>query len=171
MLQKLGEEADRFERAAHRFQGVEVLKQTLPKGTRISRRANGIETLLPEITHEIVSEYGYIPEDVRGGSIKEVRMVLTVNGLKWKRGTRGLDALAEQITAQDDKQKRGSLESWEDFGLRGFITDLGPLILLFSRGQATQYEFTYDGIDPEAGLVGRRDLVVLGQPFAPSTLA
>lgn len=150
VLARLGREADQFEANAHRFTGVETLRQTQPAGTRISRGPRGIGTKLPEVTHEIVSEYGFVSSDEPGGSLKEVRSVLMVNGLKWKRGKKDLKDLASRIAAQDTKNPVKTLESFEDFGLRGFITDIGQVILLFARGGIEKYEFTFDreAVDP-----------------------
>jgi hypothetical protein len=147
VIQRLGKEADLFDRQAHRITGIETLRQILPKGSRISKGKRGTDVVLPEQTREIVSEYGFISLDERGGWLKEVRMVLKVDGSKWKKGNKGLESLARTLSATDDKKKRSLLESFENFGLQGFITDLGQLILLFARGLTSNYEITYDSRD------------------------
>jgi hypothetical protein len=147
VIQRLGKEADLFDKSAHRVAGIETLRQTLPRGSRISVSRSGVETVLPEKTREIVSEYGFIALDERGGWLKEVRRVLTVDGLRWKKGKQGLDGLARTLAASDDKKKRSLLESYESYGLQGFITDLGQLILLFARGLIANYEITYEDSD------------------------
>jgi hypothetical protein len=144
VLARLGKEADRFERNAHRFTGTETLRQTQPDGTRFSTGPRGITTKLPGIEHEIVSEYGYISSDEPGGSLKEVRLVLTVDGLKWKRGKKDLSDLAARIGSQDAKNRARTLANYEDYGLRGFLSDAGQLILLFARHGIEKYDFTYD---------------------------
>src|SRR5262245_14178534 len=83
VVERLAKEADLFDRMAHRVAGVETLRQTLPRGSRIAKGKRGVETVLPEQVKEIVSEYGFIALDERGGSIKEVRVVLTVDGQRW----------------------------------------------------------------------------------------
>ncbi len=147
VVERLGKEADLFDKQAHRVTGIESLRQTLQKGSRISKTKRGIDVVLPEQTREIVSEYGFIALDERGGWLKEVRMVRTVDGLKWKKGNKSLESLAHTLSASDDKKKRSLLESFEDFGLQGFITDLGQLILLFARGLTSNYELRYDSRD------------------------
>src|SRR5262245_44837145 len=132
VIQRLGREADLFDKSAHRVAGIETLRQTLPKGSRVSTSRTGVETVLPEKKREIVSEYGFIALDERGGWLKEIRRVLTVDGLEWKKGKQGLDSLARTLAASDDRKKRSLLESYESYGLQGFITDLGQLILLFA---------------------------------------
>jgi hypothetical protein len=146
-LDRIAKEADLFDKSAHRFAGIETLIQTLPKGSRTRRGPRGIETVLPEQVRTIVSEYGFIALDEPGGWIKEVRLVLTVDGLKWNKGKKGLDSLAATLSANDDKKKRSLLESYEDFGLQGFVSDLGQLILLFARGLISNYEISYESTD------------------------
>jgi hypothetical protein len=143
VIAELGRQADIFERSAYRVSAVETLRQTIPAGARTRTGPRGIEVRLPETTHEIVSEYGFLAEDVRGGSLREARMVLTVDGLKWKRGTKGFESLSKEMAIRDDAGRRRLLESWETFGLSGFITDLGQLILLFARGNASGYDIRF----------------------------
>jgi hypothetical protein len=144
VLTRLGREADQFERNAHRYLGVETLEQVQPAGTRFSVSQRGLETKLPATKNVIVSEYGFISSDEPGGSLREVRSILTVNGLKWKRGKNDLNDLATQIAREDAKNRVRSLEHFENFGLRGFLQDAGQLILLFARGGTERYEFTFD---------------------------
>lgn len=147
-LDRLAEEAGVFERSAHRVVGIETLRQTVPDGVQMGRGPRGILTRLPGLTREIISEYGFISLDEPGGSLREVRQVLKVDGLAWnKPGSRGLNSLADQITARDDKGKRRLLERFEDHGLQGFATDFGQLILLFARDGMSKYEFRFDSAD------------------------
>jgi hypothetical protein len=147
VLLRLGKEADRFERNAHRFTCTETLRQTQPDGTRFGTGPRGITTKLPGIVHEIVSEYGYVSSDEPGGSLKEVRLVLTVDGEKWKRGKKDLSDLAERIGARDAKNRARTLENYEDYGLRGFLSDASQLILLFARHGIEKYDITFDRND------------------------
>ena len=70
--------------------------------------------------------------------------MLTVDGLKWKSGKKDLSELAEQIGNRDVKNKANTLESYEQYGLRGFLSDAGQLILLFARHGIEKYDFVYD---------------------------
>lgn len=144
IVAELGRRADIFERNAYRIQCVETFRQTVPKGARIGRNRHGVEVVLPGFTREIVSRYGFVPEDVRGGSLREVRMVLSVDGLQWNRGRQGLESVARELASQDERSKRKMLETWEEYGLSGFITDLGQLVLLFARGNTKNYDFGFD---------------------------
>jgi hypothetical protein len=154
VLARLGKEADRFERNAHRFTGTETLRQVQPDGTRYDTGPRGITTKLPEVIREVVSEYGYISSDEPGGSLKEVRLILTVDRLKWKQGKKDLNSLADRIGTRDGKNPAKTLESYEDYGLRGFLSDAGQIILLFSRGAVEKYEFSFDRIE-NAGIFGQ----------------
>jgi hypothetical protein len=147
VLARLGKEADRFERNAHRFTCTETLRQTQPDGTRFGTGPRGITTKLPGVVHEIVSEYGYVSVDQPGGSLKEVRLILTVDGLKWKHGKKDLSDLAERIGTKDAKNQAHTLENYEDYGLRGFLSDAGQLILLFARRGVEKYDLVYDRTD------------------------
>jgi hypothetical protein len=147
VLARLGKEADLFERSAHRVIGIETLRQTVPDGVRTGRGPRGILTRLPGFTREIISEYGFVSLDEPGGSLREIRQVLKVDGLAWSKPGRGLASLADQITASDRKGKQRLLERFEEHGLHGFATDFGQLILLFARGGASRYEIRFDSAD------------------------
>jgi hypothetical protein len=83
--------------------------------------------------------------------LKEVRNVLTIDGLRWnKAGKKNLGSLAEQLTAATADTKRRQLERFEEHGLEGFATDFGQLILLFARGGTMNYEFVLDKVENEA---------------------
>jgi hypothetical protein len=147
VISRLGKQADDFERNAFRVTGTETLRQTIPAGVRFGRGPRGILTRLPERTTEIVSHYGFISVDEPGGSLKEVRSVLRIDGQVWNRKPRSLSELARDLAGTDAKAKHRSLESFEEHGLHGFISDLGQLILLFARGGAARYEIVFEKTD------------------------
>ncbi len=153
MIARLGAEADAFERTAYRIAGRELLKQTVPNGVRMGRGLRGTFIKLPGYSREIVSEYGFVSVDAPGGSVREVRRVLMVDGQKWQKESKSLKALARDMMAVDDKARQRSLERFEEFGLTGFITDLGQLILLFARGNAAHFEFVYESAEADGTLV------------------
>lgn len=171
----LGRQADLFERSAYRVVGQERLTQTVPDGVRIGRGMRGIETRLPGVKREIVSQYGFVSLDEPGGSLKEVRHVLTIDGQQWNRKAKSLASLAQEIAATDDKSKHRQLERFEEYGLHGFVSDLGQLILLFARGGAAHYELRYDHIDEDRlwvytyqQLDGREALTIYGEGKEPT---
>src|SRR5436190_9290878 len=124
VIERLGAEADAFERTAYRIAGREVLKQTVPNGVRVGQGPHGTTTRLPGYTREIVSEYGFVSVDVPGGLVKEVRRVLTVDGLRWNKESKSLKQLAREMMAGDDRAHQRTLESFEEHGLTGFVSDL-----------------------------------------------
>lgn len=175
VIARLGKEADDFERNAFRVTGTETLRQTVPAGVRSGSGPRGIQTRLPERTIEIVSHYGFISVDEPGGSLKEVRSVLRIDGLVWNRKPESLARLAKELTGSDDKAKHRALEKFEEYGLHGFVTDLGQIILLFARGGADRYEIGFDKVDDAAYWVynyaqidGKEALTVYGEGNAPS---
>ena len=94
VLARLGKEADAS--SAMRIVSRVWRRSARPsRMVRDSARVRGASRpSCPASMHEIVSEYGYISSDEPGGSLKEVRLVLTVDGLKWKRGKKDLSDLA-----------------------------------------------------------------------------
>src|SRR4051812_12296679 len=133
VIERLGAEADAFERTAYRIAGRETLKQTVPDGVRLGQGLHGTVTRLPGYTRTVVSEYGFVSVDVPGGAIREVRRVLTIDGLRWNKETKSLKQLARDIRAGDDRSRQRTLEGFEEHGLTGFVSDLGQLLLLFAR--------------------------------------
>jgi hypothetical protein len=171
----LGKQADFFERSAYRVVGRERLTQTVPDGVRIGRGMRGIETRLPGFKREVVSQYGFVSLDEPGGSIKEVRHVLTIDGKRWNKNTKSLSSLAQEITSRDEKGKRRQLERFEEYGLHGFVSDLGQLILLFARGGTARYELRYDHTDDDGSWVytyqqldGKEALTIYGEGNEPT---
>ena len=174
VLQRLGKEADLFERRAHRLACTETLTQTVPAGVRSSRGPRGIEVGLPEFRREIVSDYGFVSMDEPGGSLREVRYVRKVDGMVWNKRATSLDSLARQIAARDVRENRKQLERFEEHGLVGFVSDLGQLILLFARGGAARYEIQFERIDEQglavftyAQLDGNEAFTVYGESDQP----
>lgn len=174
MIARLGSEADLFERTAYRIAGIEKLVQTVPDKARVGRTLRGVETLLPGYTREIVSEYGFVSMDAPGGSLKEVRRVITIDGHKWAKAGKSLKALGREMTDTSDKGRQKSLENFESYGLNGFVTDLGQLILLFARGGAARYEFNYEGVVADGTLAfsyvqldGNEAVTVFGEAAKP----
>ncbi|MGH9629960.1 MAG: hypothetical protein ACRD7E_16705, partial [Bryobacteraceae bacterium] len=147
VIRKLGEAADKFEGNAYRFVGREKLTQRFYAGRRL-RWGKPPEGVTPGMkTREIVSEYGFVSIDAPGGSLREVRRVISVGGKPVKSGKRGLEALAKGATAMSEKDHRKLLEEFESHGLKGVATDFGQLILLFARGGAERFEISYARIE------------------------
>ncbi|MBC8165570.1 MAG: hypothetical protein H7Y20_06835, partial [Bryobacteraceae bacterium] len=162
------------ERTAYRIAGIETLTQTVPDGMRTGRDLRGGYTRLPGYSRTLVSEYGFVSLDAPGGAVKEVRRVLTIDGQKWSKQSRSLRSLAREMTAMDRKDRQKTLERFEDYGLTGFVTDLGQLILLFARGGIARYEFHFEKIDGDGHaefsyqqLDGSEALTIYGETKEP----
>ncbi|HYO81853.1 MAG TPA: hypothetical protein VES20_10655 [Bryobacteraceae bacterium] len=147
VLARLGREADLFEQNADRISGTEILTQTIPRGARTRTGPRGIEVALPEVSREIVCDYGFVSMDEPGAPLREVRVVRKVDGQVWRKKTTSLDQLAREISGRDAQARRRQLERFEEHGLVGFITDLGQLILLFARGGVSRYEIRHERQD------------------------
>jgi len=174
LVARLSAEADAFERTAYRIVGTEKLVQTVPNGVRIGRTFRNVETKLPGYTREIVSEYGFISVDAPGGSLREVRRVLTIDGLDWAKPSKSLKSLGRDMKVAADADRHKSLESFESYGLNGFVSDLGQLILLFARGGADRYEIEYERQEEDGSLVwtyqqldGKEAFTVYGETKEP----
>jgi hypothetical protein len=174
VIARLSTEADSFERSAYRIMGREKLVQVVPDGVRVGRSLGGTMVRLPGYTREIVSEYGFVSIDAKGGSLREIRRVLTIDGQRWNKESSSLKTLARDMMAADDKTKLRSLERMEDFGLTGFVTDLGQLILLFARGGSARYEILYERVEADGTLVfayqqidGTEGVTVFGETDVP----
>ncbi len=174
VIARLGAEADTFERTAYRIMGREKLVQVVPDGVRVGKSLRGTYTKLPGYTRTIESEYGFVSLDAPGGSLREIRRVLTIDGDRWNKESKSLKSLARELTAADDKTRKNSLEKMEEFGLSGFVSDLGQIILLFARGGTSRYEILFERTEADGTLVfsyqqmdGHEGVTVFGETEVP----
>ena len=107
-------------------------------------------------------------------SVREVRRVLTVDGLRWNKESKSLKQLAREMMAGDDRAHQRTLESFEEHGLTGFVSDLGQLILLFARGAVSRYEFQFERTEEDGTaaftylqLDGNEAVTVYGETSTP----
>jgi hypothetical protein len=140
---RLAEEAAVFEREAPRLIGTETLTQRAIQPPRRFRLRVGQAARRPAEpdwqTRTVVSEYGF--GVFADGSLHELRQVRSVDGKPVK--TAGAEALARSILASGDQRKREFLRALERHGLRGAVTDFGPLLLLFQPSAIARYEFSF----------------------------
>jgi hypothetical protein len=129
VVERLQREADRFIEQAPQIQASEILTQT---------RA-------PRIQRTIVSSYGFLA--LQPGKIREIRQVQVVDGKVIKKQGDPLKALAQSLTAADDKQQRKLLEGFEKHGLKGVAVDFGPVIQMFSAARIQTFEFLFHRMD------------------------
>ena len=145
LLDRVSEEARVFAEKSPRFLGTEKLTQrgrVAPPRFRLRRGANQDEA--PTIayrTTELVSEYGFgvwpgLPEELH-----EIRAVVLVNGRQVRdRGKARLE-LSEGMASDMDRLTKQMLQDMEAHGLVGAVSDLGQLVLLFSRAHLREFEF------------------------------
>jgi hypothetical protein len=143
MTARLSEEAEAFRRLATEVLGHETLRQHALKPARRFRPRTGtaaIEAPKDEWQErELISEYGFANIS---NAIHELRQVTSVDGRNVADPKKAQAALARAITIKDDARLKDALKQLEKYGLRGAATDLGQVILLFSRRDLDRYEFT-----------------------------
>src|SRR5258708_7700368 len=112
MLDRLGREAEAFQRIAPNLQGLETLHQRAlkpPARFRIKAGDDAKKGSGPELQErEIVSAYGFAalgPEH----ALHEIRQVISVDGRKVRDRGNAQDLLAKLVTAGDGDQKLQSL--------------------------------------------------------------
>jgi hypothetical protein len=143
---RLSEEAEKFARIAPQVLGQETLRQRALKPSSGLRLRVGAAAKAPLPSEwqlkEIVSEYAFAG---LGGSLHELRKVVSVDGRKVDDAPDAEEALARAITAGNEDRKKQLLKDFEKHGLLGAVTDFGQLILLFHPSSIESYEFTYGG--------------------------
>ncbi len=149
MLRRLSEEAEAFARVAPKVIGQEVLRQKARRPPARFRPRIGQDALKPPAarfqTREIVSEYGYSSFQESPEAIHEFRQVVTVDAKAVAPAEKARQLLIRGVKSADDKLKNRLLRDFERHGLHGSATDLAPMLLLFTRRQLENYEFTRDG--------------------------
>jgi len=148
MMARVSEEAEAFQILAPQVLGMETLHQRAMKPpSRFHPRVGAAAAAPPPPEwkeRDITSEYGFASlADV----LHELRQVTAVDGHKVADAKKAQEALARTITANDDARKKEVLKQFEKFGLRGAVTDFGPLLLLFTRRGLDRYEFTTKGAE------------------------
>lgn len=145
LVQRLGDEAEAFQKIAPQLVGRETLHQRalVPPHFKMRLRDAAKQPQAADWKeHEIVSEYTFA---LLGRQIHELRQVTSVDGKQVAGEKKAQDALAKLITANEDERKKRALQQLEKYGLRGGATDFGQILLLFSRGNIARYEFTAAG--------------------------
>jgi len=145
MTARVSEEAEAFQRLAPEVLGQETLHQRSmkPAGRFHPRIGNGAPPKPEYQDRTIVSEYGFTA--LSGADLHEIRQVISVDGKKIEDQKKAQDALAKAISANDDGRKKALLKQFEKYGLLGAVTDYGQALLLFTRRNLEQYEFTAKG--------------------------
>jgi hypothetical protein len=148
LIASLSREANAFRKIAPDVVGQETLFQRAmkpPKGGFHIRVGASAQKPPEPVWQErrIVSEYSFAAFAGEGGALHELRRVTAVDGRTVQDSKKAQEELVAIITSPGDKRKRELLEQFEKYGLVGAVTDFGQLLLLFSSGDVTHYEFTY----------------------------
>ncbi len=149
MTARLSEEAEAFAMVAPSLLSRETFEQRASKPPSRFRPRIGEDALkAPEPkwqTRKIVSEYAYSTFAGSKEALHEFRQAIQIDSRAVQKSDKALDALAKGIKSTDDERKRRMLKEFEKLGLRGAVTDLGPMILLFTRRSIETYEFLSKG--------------------------
>lgn len=135
LLRRVAEEAESYLRMAPRAVAEETLRQ----------RAVAVEGRFRPRTRqrvrEIVSEYGVGELKESPGVLHEVRRVVSVDGRRVADGEKARRSLTLGLTSADERVQKHMLEDFARHSLSGAVTDLGLLVLLFSKRRLADYEF------------------------------
>ncbi len=135
---RLPEEAALFAREAVKYASEEKLTQ---RAVAESGELNGV-TMKVWKNKLIVSRYAFVSFREAPEALREMRQIESIDG-KPAKGEKSLKAVADAVTANDERGKRKLLEDFEKAGLTGVATNLGQLLLLFSGRKIQNYDFSF----------------------------
>ena len=149
MLERLTTEADAFRRTAPTLLGRETLEQKArkPMGRFHPRIGKDAQTPPPQVwqDRQIVSEYGFVSLPGDQATLHEIRRAISVDGKPSGDPKRAEESLAHVIALNDEQRELELLKDFEKNGLVGAVTDLGPLLMLFTPQQIQHFEFALKG--------------------------
>lgn len=159
VLERVSEEARVFAEKSPRVVGVERFTQRgrlAPPRFRLRKGANPNEA--PALGYRqtaMVSEYGFGTLKEAPGDIREIRRVISVNGrpVDENRPQARL-TLSEGMASDADRLNKQMLQDMEAHGLVGAVSDLGQMLLMFTRGQLKNYRFSFESARPAETLQG-----------------
>ncbi len=149
MTARLSEEAEAFANLAPQLLSRETFEQrALKPPSRFKPRIGPDALKEPPSqwqTRKIVSEYAFSTFAGSREALHEFRQAIRSDNREIQKADKALDNLAKAVKGTDDERKRRLLREFEKLGLRGAVTDLGPMILLFTRREIEKYEFLFAG--------------------------
>lgn len=149
ILERVSEEAAVFADLAPRVIGRETLRQkTVKRPSRFRLRIGQDALRAPPVRYEyreIVSDYGFGTFREAPDSMHEFRTTVSVDGREIVRPAAARETLIMGVTGRDDRLLRRLLRQFEQLGLDSAATDFGQIVLLFSRRQVGDYQFTVLG--------------------------
>ncbi len=159
-LRRLSEEAEAFARVAPDVLSEEICRQKAARTRRtLHFRMGPSPVAAPELRYdarEIVSEYGFAVLKQDGGTLHELRRVVSVDGKPVEPSDKARRKLTMALTDANDRERRRLLREFEDRGLEGAAVDFGQSLLLFTRRRLEDYEFSVEGrenVGPDPALV------------------
>lgn len=162
LLDRVSEEARVFTDQSPRYVGVEKLTQRgRMAAPRFKLRQGGNPHDAPAISYrttELISEYSFGSLKEAPGELREIRLVVAVNGRPIRNQMKARLELAEGMSGDRDRLNKQMLLDMEANGMVGAATDLGQMLMLFSRAKLEQLEFT---MLPD-GQLGEEAVAVLG---------
>jgi hypothetical protein len=151
ILARVSEEAEVFRRVAPQVLSEETLTQRALKApSRFHPRVGAAATKpvsATRQTREIISEYSFGTLKDAPQSLHEFRQVTSVDGRTVSPAKAARHSLALGLASSDDHARKRMLEDFEKYGLTNAVVDFGPLLLLFTKGQAANYHFELAGND------------------------
>jgi hypothetical protein len=152
LLRRTAEEAEAYRRLAPRAIAEETLRQ------RADVVEGRIRPQMKQRVREIVSEYAVGELKESPGVLHEFRSVVSIDGRKVANREKARHTLTLGLTSPDERAQKRLLEEFARHTLAGAVTDLGPLILLFSKRRLGDYEFRARG----ETAVGAERLLAIG---------
>ncbi|MCC6539481.1 MAG: hypothetical protein IT162_18155, partial [Bryobacterales bacterium] len=151
ILERVSEEARVFAEKSPRVVGVEQMTQRgriAPPRFRLRKGADASEA--PALGYRktvMESEYGFGMLKEAPGDIREIRRVISINGRPVTAAGRppARLELSEGMASDADRLNKQMLQDMETHGLVGAVSDLGQMLLLFTRGQLKKFRFSLAG--------------------------
>ncbi len=159
LLRRVAEEAETYRGMAPRA----IARETLQQRAAVVEGRLRPQTRQP--TREIVSEYGLGELKESPGVLHEFRRVVSVDGRPVAGAEKARHALTLGLTSSGERARKRLLEDFARHTLAGAVTDLGPLILLFSKRRLADYDFQARG---ETAVGAERGLAVAYRQTAGS---
>ena len=143
---RIADVAELFSQTAQQYMCRETLEQRAIRPRSI-RKAKGNAVAAgsaPQYDRRrIVAFYAFTTAG-HSPVIREIRQVLTVDKETVAKEFEGRKSFRNALLSRDDESKGSLLNSFTAEGLSGVATDLGQMLLLFSRSSIKNYEFEYD---------------------------
>jgi len=144
-LDRVAEEAGLFAAMAPKVMAQEWLQHRGRKAPpRFRPNPGSVEKVNPALVYlkrELVSEFGFAAMKDAPEHIREFRKVVSVDGKQVRKVEKARLELAQNMTSEDDRERKRMLQDLEKYGMIGAATDFSQSILLFRKRDLPRYEF------------------------------